>query len=176
MKEDMDSVMITRDTPEEYIKKLGEQCDKCGHCCSYDSGIFLEDDVKVLSEKLGVPEKEVKARYLEEKDIFNKKVWKAKLKRKGKPFGKCIFLENKECTIHEHKPKHCKIASGCNEYGRQLNIWFMLNHVVDANDPEAIRQWAQYLKTHPTIPGGELNDLVKDKDKLAKILSYDILK
>jgi len=176
MKDDIDSFMITKDTAMEYIVKLSGKCEICGHCCKFDSGIFLDEDIKKLAKSMSVPEEEFKARYLEEKEIFNKKVWKAKLKRDGKPFGPCLFLDDKECSIHEMKPKHCKIASGCNEYGRQINMWFMLNHVLDADDPEAIRQWAQYLKTHPSIPGGELHELVKDKEKLAKIMDYTILK
>ena len=56
------------------------------------------------------------------------------------------------------------------KFGEQLSIWFVLNHLLDPHDPEAIRQWASYLKTHPTIPGGELHQLVSDKQKLHKIL------
>jgi len=177
MKEELNSIMITIDTPKDYVKKLSNKCDKCGHCCSFDSGIFLDEDIERISKKLSVPKDDFKKRFLEKKEIFNKKVHKAKLKREGKPFGPCYFLnKNKSCSIHDIKPKHCKLGSGCNEYGQQINLWFTLNHLVDKEDPEAIRQWAQYLKTHPTIPGGELKELISDDKKLANILSYKILK
>lgn len=52
----------------------------------------------------------------------------------------------------------------------------MLNHQVNVNDPESIRQYAIYLKTHTTIPGGELEELVPDKERLRKILDFTILK
>jgi hypothetical protein len=52
----------------------------------------------------------------------------------------------------------------------------MLNHFVKPDDPESVRQWSVYLKTQPTIGGGELKDLVKDKERLAKILSYEIFR
>ena len=177
MKDDLGSIMITKHTPERYIQKLAQECRKCGHCCLHDSGIFLEDDIERISKFMGVPIEEFKARFLEEKEIYNKRVWKAKLKRQGKPFGPCLFLnDDNKCDIHEVKPKHCKVASGCGEYGQQLNLWFMLNYVLEPSDPEAIRQWATYLRTHPTIPGGELHELIPDKDELGKILSYERLK
>jgi hypothetical protein len=53
----------------------------------------------------------------------------------------------------------------------------MVNNVVDANDAESVRQYAQYIKSGgKTIPGAELGNLVPDKEKLRKILSYEILK
>ena len=50
------------------------------------------------------------------------------------------------------------------------------NYFVNKDDPESIRQWNQYLKTQPTIEGGKLKDLVKNKKRLNKILNYDILR
>jgi len=176
MKDELGSVMITTKTPQKYIEKLGEKCEICGHCCKFDSGIFLADDIKKVAGSLGIPPDDFKKRYLEEKKIFNRDVHKAKLKREGKPFGPCVFLDEKQCAIHDFKPVHCKIASGCNEFGQEINLWFMLNFIVDENDPQAIREWAQYLKTHPTIQGGNLHELVPDKVKLERILNYKILK
>ena len=52
----------------------------------------------------------------------------------------------------------------------------MLNHFVNKDDPESVRQYASYLKTGgKTLEGAGLNDLVPDKEKLRKILSLDIL-
>jgi hypothetical protein len=48
--------------------------------------------------------------------------------------------------------------------------------LVNPTDPESVRQWASYLKAHPTIPGGELRDLVKDEKLLKDILSYQKFK
>ena len=66
---------------------------------------------------------------------------------------------------------------GCGPYGEELMLWFMLNHIVDANNPESVRQYAAYLKTGGrTLPGGELESLVPDKEKLGKMLDYTIIK
>ena len=51
-----------------------------------------------------------------------------------------------------------------------------MNHVVDKDDPEAIRQWAQFLKNNDPIPGGHLEERVPDKEKLRKIMNYEIYK
>ena len=53
----------------------------------------------------------------------------------------------------------------------------MVNHVDDSNDAESIRQYSQYIKSGgKVIPGAELGNLVPDKEKLKKILAYEILK
>ncbi|MFP4403021.1 MAG: YkgJ family cysteine cluster protein [Candidatus Woesearchaeota archaeon] len=180
-KNSTDSILLTKKTPVSYIKKLLNDCSKCGHCCSYSSGFFLEDDIKKISFKLGMKKEDFINEFLEEIKIFNSKVYKSKLKnnnnKKKLNYGECVFLnDKKECTIHEIKPFHCKIASGCEKIGEQIYIWFMLNYLVNPNDPESIRQWATYLETHETIPGGKLIDLVGDREKLSKILNYEILK
>jgi len=97
--------------------------------------------------------------------------------RKGKPYGKCIFFDKEVgCRIHEVKPLECKVSMGCKDYGEQLSLWFMLNHFVNKDDAESIRQFATYLKSGgKTLPQAELKDLVPDKVKLKKILSYEIL-
>ena len=52
----------------------------------------------------------------------------------------------------------------------------MVNHVVDASDAESIRQYAHYIKTGgKIIPGAELENLVPDKERLKKMLNYEIL-
>lgn len=176
MKDELSSVLITKRTPKAYVERLASDCKRCGHCCSYDSGIFLDQDIKKAADLLRMPEPEFRKQFMEHKEIFNKKVHKARLRREGKMYGPCIFLEENRCVIQDAKPLHCTVASGCNEYGRELNIWYMLNYVVDEHDPEAIRQWAQYLKTHPTIPGGSVEELVPDKDRREKMLNYELLR
>jgi len=172
----MKKMEITRTTTKEDIENIDFECKKCNHCCSYDSGIFLDKDIDRISSSFDMSPEEFSKKYLVEKDLFDKKVHKAKLNKKNKPFGPCIFLQKEGCKIHDIKPLHCRLGSGCSEYGQDINIWFMLNYIVDQDNPEAIRQWAIYLKTHPTIKLGELKDLVPDEDKLNKILLFKILK
>src|SRR3989344_4186949 len=80
------------------------------------------------------------------------------------------------CTVHPVKPLQCKTSMGRKEYGEDLSLWFMLNHQVNPNDPESIRQYAIYLKTQRTLPGGSLKELVPDKEKLKNMLNFNKLK
>lgn len=53
----------------------------------------------------------------------------------------------------------------------------MLNYLVNKDDPESIRQYSTYLKSGgKTIEGGKLEELVPDKEKLKKILSFEQLR
>ena len=71
----------------------------------------------------------------------------------------------------------CKISMACKPFGEQLSLWFMLDHFVNKDDAESLRQYAVYLKSGgKTLKGAELEVLVPDKKKLKKILSYEILK
>tara|TARA_Y100000310_G_scaffold48321_1_gene44782 strand:- start:2246 stop:2767 length:522 start_codon:yes stop_codon:yes gene_type:complete len=173
-------VWIKKQTSKKRIIEMAPacSCDACNHACQFSSGIMTKNDVDRLAKHLHMTKQDVKDKHLEKVHIYNKIFHRPKLERKdNKPFGKCTFFQDKVgCKIHSAKPLHCKIAMNCKDYGEQLNTWFYLNHIVDGNDPEAIRQWAVYLKTHPTIPGGTLKDLVPNQAHLKKILNYEILK
>lgn len=99
------------------------------------------------------------------------------IREKKKPYGRCVFYDDeKGCTIHEVKPLECKTSIQCKDYGSDLSVWFMVNHIVDANDAESVRQFSNYIKSGgKIIPGASLQELVPNKEKLKKILSYEIL-
>ena len=173
--------MITKNTPLKDVLKLAApcRCNSCNHGCKYGSGSLAEDDPKKIAEFLEVSEEDLKKDFLEETELFNRKILRPRLLReKGKVHGRCIFYDDKKgCTIHEVKPLECKTSIQCKDYGEDLSIWFMVNHVVDTNDPESVRQYSQYIKSGgKIIQGAELENLVPDKEKLRKILSYGILK
>lgn len=173
--------MITKNTPLKDVLKLAPacQCNACNHGCKYGSGSLVEGDSKKIAEFLKISEEDLKKDFLEEIELFNKKVLRPRLLREnGKVHGRCIFFSGeKGCTIHPVKPLECKTSMGCKDYSEELSIWFMINHIVDVNDPESVRQYAQYLKAGgKTIPGASLDELVPNKEKLKKILSYEILK
>ncbi|MBI5392307.1 YkgJ family cysteine cluster protein [Candidatus Woesearchaeota archaeon] len=172
------SVIIEKDTPIDIIEHYGKECTQCGKCCSIDSGLVLEEDIPKIADFFGISIEKVKQLYFDEHQKFNTSLYKLKqIKKEGKPYGKCmLFDEIKGCAIHTAKPKHCRVCSVKSKYGEQLSIWFLLNHLVNVNDAESIRQYAQYLQTHPTIPGGELDKLVPDKERLRKIMNYEILR
>ena len=173
--------MINKNTPLKEILKLASpcQCDSCNHGCKYGSGSLAEGDSKKIAEFLKISEEDLKTDFLEETELFNKKILKPKLLReKGKVHGRCIFYNDKKgCTIHEVKPLECKTSIQCKEYGDELSVWFMVNYAVDAADPESVRQYSQYIKSGgKVIEGAELQKLVPNREKLRKILSYEILK
>ena len=155
------------------------RCSACNHGCKFGSGSLAGDDTKKISQFLKISEEDLKKDFLEETELFNKKVFKPRLLReKGKVHGQCVFYDDKKgCTIHEVKPLECKTSIQCKDYGEDLSVWFMVNYVIDPNDPESVRQYSQYIKTGgKIIPGAELENIVPNKEKLQKILSYEILK
>ena len=161
---------ISVKTPKKDILRLAKDCKTCGHCCKYSSGYLVDGDSKKIANFLQIGERELKKKFLEEGEKFNTKLLRPRLiKEKNMPYGECVFYDDKRgCTIQEVKPLHCKVGN-CNEHGEAIHIWFTINHFVNKNDPESVRQWATYLKTHPTIPGGRLEELVPDKKILNKI-------
>ena len=93
--------MITKDTSEQEILKMAHPCNcsKCKHGCTMGSGFLAKGDLKKLSEFLFITEEKVKEKYLEEIELFNKKLLRPRF---PKPFGKCIFFDSeKGCTVHD---------------------------------------------------------------------------
>ena len=173
-------MFITKNTPKETILELAPacSCNQCKHGCRMGSGILAKGDIEKLAAHLNLSVEETSQKFLEETEQFNQKLSRPKILRQEKPWGTCIFFdEEKGCTVHEAKPLQCKIAMGCKDYGDQLMQWFMLNHIININDPESVRQYAQYLRAgNPTIHGGQLKDLITDEKKLIDILKYSTLK
>jgi Fe-S-cluster containining protein len=170
--------MLTKNTPLKEVFGLTHPC-KCSACtigCKHGSGFLTDEDIPKLAKFMNVSEEVLKKEFLEEVEKFNTKRHRPKILRKNKPYGKCIFFDNEiRCKIHEAKPLECKVSMGCKDYGEQLSIWFTLNHFVNKDDAESIRQFASYLKTGgKTLEGAELRDLVPDKERLKKILSFEI--
>lgn len=169
--------IITKDTPLAVIERIGAECKRCNSCCKYDSGIVLAGDIPRIAKHLKLTEDKFKEEYLVEHEKFNTKCHKLKqVKEKGKLYGQCIFLDQKGCKVHAVKPLHCKVCSPRSYLGEALSHWFTLNYLVNPADSESIRQWASFLKENITIQGGRLHELVPDKEKLKKILNYEIFR
>ena len=160
--------------PLKEVIKLGKTCQRRNNCCKHGSGFLIPEDLDKIANELKLTQDELKKKFLEEKELFNKKMLRPKLKSKM-PYGECIFFDD-GCKIHSVKPLQCKTGN-CSEVGEELAAWFMLNYIVDKDDAESIRQYALYLKSGgKVIPGGKLEDLVPDQDMLKKILDYTILR
>ncbi len=177
--------IITKNTPKNDILEIAPACacKQCQHGCRYGSGILAKGDLEELSAFLKMTTDETKEKFLEETEQFNQTLLRPKILRKKKngkqeTHGQCIFFEEeKGCTVHEAKPLQCKVAMGCKPYGEDLMVWFMLSHIINKHDPESIRQYAQYIASGgKTIPGGELDSIITDKNQLKKILDYTTLK
>ena len=169
--------VITKSTSLSKVLKLGKECKKCGHCCKHGTGFLVKDDFKKIAKHLGITEKELIEKYLEPVIKFNTTLYRPVSIKKGKPYGVCVFYDDKkECTIHKVKPLHCKVGN-CNEYGEEISVWFDLNYFVNEDDPQSIREWSLYLKSGgKNIPGGTLQELVPNKEALKKILNYEVLR
>ena len=173
-------MLISKDTPLSEILRLGAPCNRCGKCCEHGSGFVLEHEAKEIAKYLGITEEELIKNYLEETELFNKRVFKLKrIKRENKktseiPHGKCVFYdEEKGCLIHSVKPLFCKIVN-CKPYSSEIIQWYFLNFILDTEDPEAVRQWATYLKYNEPIVGANLSELIP-KDKLDKIMNFELI-
>jgi len=170
---------ITKTTPEKQAMELGKVCIKCGQCCEHTGGILIGDeDLKKLAKHLNRTPEETKEKFLEEVEWFGERRLKTKTAvNPNGSRGACVFLgENKECTVHEAKPTQCRVCTGPGRNAGELFSWFLLNYCIDPKNPDSMRQYAHYLRAGgKTIPGGELNDLVKDKEKLKKILNNEII-
>jgi len=170
---------VRKNTPLKDVLKLSPACSckECKHGCTMGSGFLGPDDKKKIAEFLSLGEKELEDARLEKATLFHQEHFRPKINRDGKPYGRCTFFTNEgTCAIHPVKPLQCKVTMGCKEYGPMLQQWFMLNVLVNPDDPESIRQYQQYLASGgKTIAGGKLSELVPDKHMLRKILRYDIL-
>ena len=174
----MKKTKLTKNTDVKEVLKLANPC-KCEACtvgCRHGSGFLVDEDIKNIAKFMNISEEVLKKEFLEEVEKFNTKRFRPKILRKDEPYGKCIFFDEEiGCKIHEAKPLECKISMGCKDYGEKLSLWFMLNHFVNKEDAESVRQYASYLKSGgKTLEGAELKDLVPNKNKLKKILKFEI--
>jgi|TARA_Y100000310_G_scaffold75248_1_gene71496 hypothetical protein len=175
----LEKTKLNKNTDVKEVLKLSHPC-KCNACavgCKHGSGFLVEEDIPKLAKFMNISEQVLKKEFLEEVEKFNTKRYRPKILRKDKPYGKCVFFDQEiRCRVHTAKPLECKISMGCKDYGEELSIWFMLNHFVKKDDAESVRRYASYLKSGgKTINGAELKDLVPDKEKLKKILNFEIL-
>jgi Fe-S-cluster containining protein len=170
---------IKKDTPLKDILEKGNaiNCKKCGHCCKYSSGFLIETDITKIKDFLDIDEKELKEKYLENVDLFNTVMFRPKILRDGKPFGKCIFLnDDDKCKIHKVKPMQCKIGICDEKHGHEIMEWFYLNYCVKPFNRSSLLQWQARLKSHDTIEGGRIEELIPSKEIRNKILSEELKK
>lgn len=73
-------------------------CQQCGYCCHGETTVSLtDDDLARMVDYLGIPEEEVKEKYLRITDgVIQMKIVD----------GHCIFFKD-GCTIHPGKPWRC---------------------------------------------------------------------
>ncbi|MBN2881130.1 YkgJ family cysteine cluster protein [Candidatus Woesearchaeota archaeon] len=169
--------MIEKNTSQLIIEELAKDCNKCGHCCKFGSGIVLKNEVPKIANAINMKEEKFVSEYLDDFEYYGTSHKKLKqIKDKKLPHGRCVFLsEENQCQIQNVKPLYCRIGN-CNKYGDELLQWFHLNFSVDQHNPESIRAWKIYTDNKEVINGGKVQDIVDDEEILKKIMNYDILK
>jgi Fe-S-cluster containining protein len=174
---------ISKDMRLSRILKLTPpcSCNACNHGCKFGSGYFIDGQIEKVAEFLKINLEELKNKYLTEEIMLNKKVWRPKRKRERlkMPFGECIFFDSRKelCKIHPVKPLQCQIAMGCKSYGEDLMQWFVINHVLDLNNYDSIREYNIMCNViinngGKILKGGSLRELISAKT-LKKILSRE---
>jgi len=110
------------------------ECQKCGECCKGFGGTFLrEHDIDRITEYLGIGRDEFLRRYCD---------WsgKRRLLRIAES-GYCIFWDE-VCTIHEVKPRMCKVWPFIDAILVDGSNWDMIKSVCpgvrDNGKPEAL--------------------------------------
>jgi hypothetical protein len=186
MTEEFSTVDITRLTPKEKILEMVGESARPSEMCETMPGYIHEKETQAIADKLNVDVAELKEHFLREVRAYNTTLHKPKHETnerhaglkptdvvEKRPHGKCVFhdksKEGHRCMLGDAMPLHCRIAH--EKHGEKLHAWYLLNHAVKADDPHSVREWAIYLKTHPTIPGGKLHELVPDREKLNDILN-----
>jgi hypothetical protein len=137
---------------------------------------MLDEEVMRIAKFLKMPAAKFRAEFLDGMEIFHTELFKIKSKKaEGKHYGPCAFLEGGICRIQEVKPLHCRVCN-CKE-GDDLHVWFMVNHLLKADDPESVRQYVSYVKTcGRMIPGAEVKTLFPDAKRLKDIVDYKIMR
>ena len=143
-------MQITKLTPLPEIIKIGEQCDKCGHCCSHGSGFMVAGDKEKIAKFLKIAESELETKFVDKVTLFNTTLLRPKLKtKKNLPYGSCVFLNDNKCSINEVKPLQCRTGN-CFENSEELSQWFVLNYLVNSNDSESMKQYEIYKELKET--------------------------
>ncbi|MFH1134032.1 MAG: YkgJ family cysteine cluster protein [Nanoarchaeota archaeon] len=177
----MENINLTKDSPRELIIKIGQPCGEAcnwsGHCCRHASGVLVEDEVEQLAKHLKMAKEDFIDKCLEDTVRYNTRLKQFKqVREKGMPHGRCVFLgKDHRCAIQDVKPLYCKVTNCDAINGHALAEWFALNFFVNPHDAESVRQWAHHLKQSHTIPGGQLNELVPDAQKLSRMISHEML-
>lgn len=177
MKIPIEPLQITRTSKAHEVELLAtcdpQGCGKFAHCCKYESAILNEEEIPKIARYLTISVEACKQKYLEQCTRFHTTVWKARMeKRNGEARGPCVFLQNNSCSIHAVKPLFCRVGS-CNAFGERFLQWYWLNHCVQKEDAESVREWAHYLLAHKAIAGGSLEEMIPDKERLQRILTCE---
>lgn len=110
-------------------------CQECVSACHNDPGRLVPDDVRKLSRRLGISERDLENDYLVRVPVAigGQTVHAlAPAKKRGRRFvaapgtaapdyyakepGQCIFLDdNDRCSVHEAKPFECAAYLGCRD-------------------------------------------------------------
>lgn len=159
---------LSRKTTEKEALERGAHCDRCGHCCQFSSGLMIDGEDSRIAEHLGISPERLREHYLEESVQFNRRMLRPRLIRKGTmPYGRCIFYDG-GCTINDVKPLHCRIGN-CGPDGERLTDWFYINHVIDTDDEQSLKEWHLRTQTGLSLKGAHITELDVPEDVIERI-------
>jgi len=92
--EDLDAIV------HEIYNRVSREidCTECGHCCRTFSPILNKEELRILSENIGISILQFEEQYLEEYDENNEYIVM------NLP---CPFLEGNHCAQYEFRPEAC---------------------------------------------------------------------
>ena len=98
-------MIVSKKTPKHRILGLGKHCERSNHCCRFTTGFLAEDDLQNIADFLKISEKELRDKFLEEVKMFNTKALRPKSLKDKKPYGPCVFFDEKLGVTSRHRLK-----------------------------------------------------------------------
>ena len=95
-------------------------CTQCGNCCVHMGPVLDEDDISRFALGLNIPVSEFQAEQLTETNDYSS----------GFKFNvlPCPFLENKQCTNYDHRPKNCQSYPHLHKEGFTTRLWGVVDN------------------------------------------------
>lgn len=76
-------------------------CTQCGMCCEILKPMCSEEDQQRLATELSITIEQLREQYLEYDKSDDEPGWRIKN-------APCPFLQDKKCTVYEHRPDNCR--------------------------------------------------------------------
>jgi hypothetical protein len=92
---EIDSLVV--EVSDRITKQI--KCKSCANCCKEKSPNVLEEEILLISNRLGISKGEFEKRYLEKAEDGSEFIIRKR---------PCPFLKNNECEIYDIRPEDCR--------------------------------------------------------------------